>query len=217
MNKADIVRKIQGIAGSYSVYNIFDDWVKMLALSISNTVDIYQQHQEQREKEYMETAGKYTGNQLEEFCRLNAMLVDVMQEKMDDVLGYVYMHLEISSSRLGQFFTPYHICQLMAHTNIQIQEKDHRIYKANEPSCGAGGNIIALAEYMKEQGIDYQDKLRVVCQDLDWRAVYMCYIQLSLYGIPAIVVQGDTLQDAYNGRVTETTFYTPIAILKSMI
>ena len=50
----------------------------------------------------------------------------------------------------------------------------------------------------KEMGIDYQRKMKVICQDLDWLAVYMTYIQISLLGIDGIVAQGDTLTDPYN-------------------
>ena len=57
--------------------------------------------------------------------------------------------------------------------------------------------IIATARVLKERGINYQSRLRVVAQDLDWLAVYMTYIQLSLYGIDAIVCQGDTLMQPY--------------------
>lgn len=37
-----------------------------------------------------------------------------------------------------------------------------------------------------------------ICQDLDWLAVYMTYIQISLLGINGIVAQGDTLKEPYN-------------------
>ena len=48
---------------------------------------------------------------------------------------------------------------------------------------------------MKERGIDYQKMLKVVAQDLDWKAVYMTYVQLSLLGINGIVTQGNTLEE----------------------
>lgn len=57
--------------------------------------------------------------------------------------------------------------------------------------------IIAAAMELKSKGVNYQDELEVVAQDLDWNCVYMCYIQLSLLGISAVVVQGDTLCEPY--------------------
>lgn len=40
----------------------------------------------------------------------------------------------------------------------------------------------------------------MVCQDLDWTAVYMCYVQLSLFGVKAIVAQGNTLSEPYTAN-----------------
>lgn len=54
-----------------------------------------------------------------------------------------------------------------------------------------GGMVIAAAQVLQEKGINYQRVLDVVCQDLDWTAVYMCYVQLSLLGVKAIVAQGE--------------------------
>ena len=67
----------------------------------------------------------------------------------------------------------------------------------NEPSCGGGAMIIAAAKVLQEHEINYQKAMDVVAQDLDWKGVYMCYVQLSLLGISAICVQGDTLCDPY--------------------
>lgn len=50
--------------------------------------------------------------------------------------------------------------------------------------------IIAFAKAMAEQGIDYGKCLKVVAQDLDWKGVYMTFVQVSLLGIDAVVVQG---------------------------
>ena len=63
--------------------------------------------------------------------------------------------------------------------------------------CGSGGMIIAAAVVMKNQGINYQSAMEVVAHDLDWRSVHMCYVQLSLLGISAIVAQGDTLSEPF--------------------
>lgn len=64
--------------------------------------------------------------------------------------------------------------------------------------------LIALAMEMKKRGINYQNELEVVAQDLDWNCVYMCYVQLSLMGISGIVVQGNTLLEPYSKKTNET-------------
>lgn len=138
-----------------------------------------------------------------------AMLVETLEYDMTDVLGQIYMESGMGSKAAGQFFTPYHLSYLCAELSMP-EPDDNGIYRINEPSCGGGGMIIAVAQVLKERGINYQKQMRVVAQDLDWKGVYMCYLQLSLLGINAIVVQGDTLADPYKkGYPPERVLYTP--------
>lgn len=70
--------------------------------------------------------------------------------------------------------------------------------------------IIAAACAIRNRGLNYQKCMKVVAQDLDWKGVYMCYLQLSLLGIRAVVVQGDALQEPYEQRYPRNrTMYTP--------
>lgn len=190
-----IIKAIQSMSGKYGVYEIFADWVKIMALAFANQV----RYNQTFENDYIETMKRYDKPEQMKLFEMCAWLVEWADEGFYDMLGYIYMHLELGSKKAGQFFTPYNICRLMA----KMQKFDGSIVEANEPTCGAGGNIIALAEAMKEQGYNYQQLLRVVCQDLDVKAVYMAYVQLTLYGIPAVVYQTDTLQDP-NGRESAT-------------
>lgn len=141
-----------------------------------------------------------------------AMLAEELENNMTDVLGQIYMESGMGSKAAGQFFTPYHLSYLCA--KISSPEPDERgIYHINEPSCGGGGMIIAVAQALKKRGIDYQKQMRVVAQDLDWKGVYMCYLQLSLLGINATVVQGDTLCRPYTkGYPPEQVLRTPAAM-----
>lgn len=190
-----IIKKIQSMSGKYGVYEIFADWVKIQALAFANAVD----YKESREREYVEIMKRYDPSEQKDFFEMNAWLVEWADKEFFDMLGYIYMHLEIGSKKAGQFFTPYHLCRLMAKMQFFTDE----VVKVNEPTCGAGGNIIALAEAMKEKGINYQQNLIAVCQDIDVKAVYMAYVQLTLYGIPGVVFQSDTLQDP-NGQQSGT-------------
>lgn len=196
--KKEIIEKIQRMSGEYSVYQIFDDWVSMFALATAQAID----YSESREKAYLQITGKHTTERLKQFSELNGMLIDAFEESMEDVLGHIYMHLELGSSRTGQFFTPYHICRMMARLALE-SAGEQEIYTCNEPSCGAGGNIIAFAEELKRSGKNYQVQMKAVCQDIDVRAVYMCYLQCTYYGIPAVVFQSNTLADP-NGEKSST-------------
>lgn len=191
----DIIKLLQSLSGKYSVYEIFANWVQMMALSFAQAV----WYEEKRETEYKEIVNRYTQEELAKLFEATAYLWEWAEQEMTDMLGYIYMHLDLGSKSHGQFFTPYHICKLMA----KIPEYEEGLIKVNEPTCGAGGNIIALAEALKDKGFNYQQIMRATLQDIDTKAVYMSYVQMCIYGIPAVVFQSDTLQDP-NGNNSST-------------
>lgn len=196
---------INEMSGARSAYTIFYDWIEMMALSIQNACSLWEdQLYQKRENEYIELSKRYSSKELVTMCEMMAMLTEQYEEGFDDILGDIFMKSGMGSSAAGQFFTPYHLSSLNSRLAISSIQPDERgIYKINEPSSGGGGMIIALAEVMKENGINYQKKMDVVAQDLDWKGVYMTYVQLSLLGIPALCVQGDTLRDPYDPKKTE--------------
>src|SRR5690625_3198158 len=102
------------------------------------------------------------------------------------------MSMEFGYKHTGQFFTPYHVSKLVSDLTYK-DKKDDQVITLNEPSCGSGGMIVAFAESMKAEDRNYQTDLRVICNDLDFDAVRMCYVQLSLLGIDAVVEQRNTL------------------------
>jgi type I restriction-modification system DNA methylase subunit len=211
--KQEIIKRIQNLSGRYSPYNVFSDWIECSALAIQNTCTLpHTELWEAREKEYLDIMNRY--NQDERFAirELFFLLVDALEEEMTDVLGEVYMAAGLGSKYTGQFFTPFHVSELCARVVIQdkINHFDGNVLTLTEPSCGGGGMIIAAAKVMKEAGINPQRYLRIVAQDLDWKGVHMTYLQLSLLGLKAKVVQGDTLADPYRaGYPPERILRTP--------
>lgn len=125
-----------------------------------------------------------------------------------DFLGQIFMSLEIGSSEMGQFFTPYSLSRLMAR--LTAGDARQQLEKApfimlDEPAAGAGSMVIAFAEVLLEQGINPQQALFARCTDIDATAAHMCYLQLSYLGIPAEVVIGNTLT-----LETRRIFRTPL-------
>lgn len=187
MNRTnEIVSKIEKMSGTRNPYAIYFDWTKCTAYSIAQSVFFNQQ----REQEYLNIIKSYNPS---DFVILTGLLSETLSEIFFDVLGDVFMKLSCNSSKTGQFYTPYHISQ-MAASFFEFEKQEIM----NEPAAGAGGLIIAVAEKMKKSGINYQKKLKVVAQDLDYVSLYMCYIQLSLYGIDAKVIQCDSLKNEIN-------------------
>lgn len=213
-HKREIIKDIERIAGKYSPYEVFTDWIRSAALSISNSLAmIHDNVYQDREQTYMDTVRKYTPDELRIICGLTGHLVMALEENMEDVLGDVYMKSGMGSKSAGQFFTPFHLSELTARLSILSSNlvKSEEMITLNEPTCGGGGMIIAACKVLKDQGINYQRRLDVVAQDLDWKGVYMTYLQLSLIGCRAIVVQGNTLSDPFDPTKTDRSrmLYTP--------
>lgn len=202
--KKEIIKMIMAMSGRYAPYNIFSDWIQMCALAICNTCTlIHDKTWQDRERLYIDTARKYTEAELEQFAKMFVMLGEALTENLTDVLGQIYMEAGLGSKYTGQFFTPFHLSELCARTAINTVNLEGNDYiELNEPSCGGGGMIIAACKVLQDMGVNFQRRLRVVAQDLDWKGVYMTYLQLSLIGCNAIVVQGDTLCEPYDLRRT---------------
>lgn len=198
-----IITLINGMSGKYHPHDIFQDWVTMTAISITNQVNF----NSKLEDMYLNLAKKYSNDQLLNLAKMSGILVELMENEISDYLGTIYMSLNASSSKTGQFFTPFHICELIAKTSLNGYNGE--VIKMNEPSCGGSANILALAKCMKDKGYNYQDLLQVVAQDLDYKCVYMSYVQLSISGINAVVIQGNTLLEENNMKL-----YTPMYYLK---
>lgn len=213
----EIVKRINELSGSRAPYDVFYDWIKCTALSISNSTDIFHNKVwEQREEEYLKIIRSY-GNSGKIFAEMTGLLTLALNGNISDILGKVYMESGCGNKNTGQFFTPFQLSIAAASCSLPNDVSPEKTIVLNEPSCGGGGMIIAAAKVLKDRGINPQRVMRVVAQDLDWKSVYMTYMQLSLIGINAIVVQGDTLSESC--RVSqyppERTFKTPMA--KGMI
>lgn len=213
-HKEEISKRILKMAGQYSPYNIFTDWVELCALSISNSITmVHNNVWQEREQTYIGTAQKYTTEELESFAQMFVWLGDALTENMSDVLGEIYMECGLGNKYTGQFFTPFHLSELCARCAIPESSfvNSEKMIKINEPSCGGGGMIIAACKVLHDNGFDFQRRLDVVAQDLDWKGVYMTYLQLSLIGCRAIVVQGDTLTNPFDPSKTERSrmLFTP--------
>lgn len=209
--KNEIVKIITSMSGCYSSYDVFSDWIKCTALAVANSTTLFTgKLWQDREKVYMDTIGKYSRDEAQRFPELLALLKLALQEEMEDVLGWVYMAADMGNKTTGQFFTPFSVSYAMAELTVPKDVSPERSYRIAEPSTGGGGMIIATAKVLQDRGINYRRCMDVVAQDLDWKAVYMSYLQFSLLGIKATVVQGDTLTEPYSrGYPPERVLYTP--------
>lgn len=112
-----------------------------------------------------------------------------------DLLGGHYMDLALSHKGQqwnGEFHTPQPICELMARVIAgDAPPPDEGPITLCEPACGAGAMILAYAHALPA---DARRRLRVTAIDISKVACDMCFINTTLWGIPAEVIHGDTLR-----------------------
>lgn len=194
-HQKEFIRLFDSVCGRYSRYEVWQDFVLMLAVEISNSFD--SQHKEKRSELYRGRAKKYTEKDRNTFAEMVGQIILGMEENQDqDFLGDLYMSLELGNSKAGQFFTPYCICKAMSKItagNLKAQVEERHWIGVNDPACGAGATLIAFANTCKEAGINYQRSVLFVAQDIDYTVGCMCYIQLSLMGCPGYVCIADTI------------------------
>lgn len=194
----NIVKLFESCRYRHDLYTVFSDWCACAAISLSNAVDF--QQREKREARYLEIVGRHERQVVETFPKILGEVVMALEAAPQDILGAAFHELELHNKARGQFFTPYELCRLMAKINVDSADDLQKIIgergyiTAHEPAVGAGATVIALAEAIKDLGINYQQNLHVNAVDVDPRAVHMAYVQFSLMHIPAHVIVGDTLR-----------------------
>lgn len=200
----EFMSKLQKLSYSKRISDVFRDFLTLSTCALAQPF----YRSDKLEKEYLETVNKYTKKQAEEFSQLLVFLIEALTEKHQDFLGQVYMSLNLGSSAKGQFFTPYHVSQFMAEMNFAETEnklKEQEFITLSDPCCGSAGMIIAFAETMLNKGYNYQNQLFVEVIDIDEMCFMMAYVQLSLYGVPARVMLGDSLAWKFS-----KVLYTPM-------
>ncbi|MCD9026818.1 N-6 DNA methylase [Luteimonas sp. BDR2-5] len=204
-----LVRLIRQLARSRGPARVFADFVELASLAMSNAVD--KTAFDVREARYHEISRGYTREEFARFPEMLGLLALAMKETgFDDVLGGLYMALELGNARTGQFFTPYTVSRMMTLMLLGNEPElpPHGFFDVVEPACGAGGMVVAMADALKEAGVNYQRHLHVTCVDVDLRCVHMTYLQAALLHIPAIVVHGNSLSDE-----VWSCWYTPAHVL----
>lgn len=199
-SKQKASKLISQIAKRYSTFAVWQDFITMSAISIANVFD--GPWKSQREQTYKAHAERYTQEEMALFGTLfHDMVMELEKNPNQDYLGELYMSLELGNKWTGQFFTPYNVCKAMAEIQCDSSLKE-RIRQegwiaVNDPACGAGALLVAVANQMRETkvGVNYQQNVLFTAQDIDELAAYMCYIQLSLHGCPGYVIIGDTLMN----------------------
>lgn len=214
----EFLKVFKELCYSRSAWEVWADVITVMACSIANAVDKSKERHESREKEFERCIKRLGG--VEKPGQLFAILVEAMERNPDqDFLGALYMNLELGNHWKGQFFTPYNICRLMAEMTMgdcwAKNDKEGWI-SVCDPCIGGGAMMIAAANVVRRQNVNYQNHVLFVGQDIDRVVAMMAYIQISLLGCPGYIVVGNSLTNPIAGTPLEPTerreqefWYTP--------
>ena len=196
-------------------WQVWQDFVNLSACAIANAVDRRPDVWKAREDSYMATVKRYSKEELNIITELLGIATLALDENpAQDFLGKLYMQLDFGSGWHGQFFTPWHIAELMAKMQmgdgVKEQIASEGYISVNDPCCGAGCMLMAFANVCKnDMNINYQQSVLFVGQDIDEVVAKMCYIQISLLGCPGYVVIGNSLSDPVCGTTIEPDYKKP--------
>lgn len=180
-------------------WEVFSDWTEAMAIALANSTEVNPNVRAAREEQYAKLPEKLGPESMERLKTAYAHLVMLFELEARDWLGHLYMTLELGNPDSGQYFTPPEISALSARlafnpntAKTAIEERGYLTF--HEPTAGAGGMLIEFAKIYREAGYNPQTQLHATLVDIDITAVHMTYVQLSLLGIPAIVIHGDLLR-----------------------
>lgn len=187
----EFARTFEPLTRRHDRHRAFRDWVT--AASSSLLVRSSPWHRESGEKDYMAAVKGYTPEELAAMSKLMGITTLALEDEFQDFLGHCFMTLELGNKHQGQFFTPYALSRLCAGMSIGELDQAKDFWTFQEPAVGSGGMVIALMEEMRARGINYQRQTYTLAVDVSEMAARMAYLQLSILGVPAQVVLGNTL------------------------
>lgn len=189
----------------YHTIDVFRDFCRMAAICLSNPF-----YGGQFEDEYLSIVKRYKKNEVDIFPQMLALVIEALENNPHDFLGEAFMSNDMGSSYKGQFFTPQHICDFMTQitiSDLKTQLNSKEFVTLSEPACGAGAMVISVVKEFIDAGLNHSRQLYVVAKDIDAICADMAYIQLSLLGVPATIILGDSLANTCNRALSTPVYF----------
>ncbi|MCI8442545.1 MAG: N-6 DNA methylase [Provencibacterium sp.] len=208
-----LIKLFEQLSYRHSRWEVFSDFLLLSACAVSNTVDPV--HRKEREAEYMKAIKKYGSADRKLFPQLLAELVEAMERcaeagHLEDILGVVFHELELHNKYKGQFFTPQNIGDMMGAMAVSDRTASGKGYETVlEPCIGSGTLVIGFINAIRTKAAR---PVVITGVDIDLKCVHMAYLQLSLYGIPAVIIHGNSLTCEEWSR-----WYTPVYVAEKWV
>jgi len=234
-HREKFVKLIEKAANGGSRSKIFNDFLIIAATSLAN-IDKNNPAYQKHEQRFLATVGRYDKEiqallinmmteltlELEDCIGQKALRDNILKSEYkltshkphyQDVLGEIFHEFNLNEQKGGQVFTPQHTGNLMGELVLTEDFVKSEIARTGyvtikEPCCGSGAITLGALNTLLELGISPNYKAVVIASDTDERCVLMSYIQLSLYGIPAIVRQQNAITDEVYSEKWLTPMFT---------
>ncbi len=186
----EFVRALESLSRSRHRWDAFRDWTEMAACTLYNRFF----NDPKVEEEYLACSKRYNAEELKVMSEMLGITISALSDGPRDFIGEVFSGSLLMNENHGQFFTPYELSLLLARSIITEESIPRgRILMISEPSCGAGGMVIAATEVLAELGVNYAADVYFEARDIDPICARMAYMQMSALGIAGEVICGNTL------------------------
>lgn len=211
--KKTLLRLSDVTHGRISNAQTFSDFLAYAALRLSTRTDPV--HYKERAEQLQRLGSNYKEPELQEFLSALTVICETVKHNVDvgdwaDLFADAYMDVRARNENLKQDFTPKGVAALMSRLafldNCSLPENGY--FTLSDHACGSGTLLLNSAEHLNLLGFNPSSQLVIQAVDLDIRCVHMAYLNLSLYGIPAVVIRGNTITVEEYDR-----WYTPTYLL----
>jgi hypothetical protein len=214
--KPKFLKHLEMIASrGHNLHSVFCAWVELTAcvmagpdMNLRFTAHAIQQgltgwsrmaRVANREDEYIAQAKRWKEKDLEQFGHaLGAFLLESADDPYTDLLGPTHQDTLGTRGQQhgGEFHTPQVLCEAiarMAFSDLETRLRPDQPVTVLEPAGGAGAMLLAIMPVLINLNLP-PTILQVTSWDISKTASDMCFINMTVAGIPAHIVHGDTLR-----------------------
>ena len=180
----------------HSSHTAFDDILRLILTSFGPRIPSEKGSVSLYEAEYLEVVGRYSPEHVRKYApTVLGELIKAYQNYVRPEGGWCdplgnFLEGQIGSKkakqRIGQFFTPPALCDLMAQMRVGTQEA--QCLRIADPACGSSRCLLAYDRACHPDSCNFY-----VGTDIDWTCVAISAINFLFHGMRGVLIHGDTL------------------------
>jgi len=188
----EYIRQFHKLVDSFTSHNYWRVYTDFLQLTLDAFLSDHTPDHP-REKHYMDIMRDYKGKEPRAFGEMLGCVMAYMQTTNRECLSEIWEEYA-ANANLGQFFTPWNICEFMARVALEAAEWDkytpEKKCYISDPSCGGARTLIAALKKVP------QEKLNAVCFhgiDIDGNVCIAAALNMLFFNANSYIVHGNAL------------------------